>query len=693
MNFRPDIVRNLHPNGKRGLNDLIAYTGMSGIRMVEFGAYAGEGTRIFAENPNVSEIWAISTYKPWDDNRCSISKSNFPAAEEELDQLISEYPGKIHKFKGTLEEFHASEHDFSPDLIYIDERIDVINCTVSTAMDMNPRFIAGHDYRVKPFYEVAKCVNGMLGGPDKVFCDTSWIKDARNIPDDDIALCVVGRRENKYAREFVEHHRKLGFSHIYVYDNNMPDEEYFEDVLQDYIDERYVTVIDYRGGTSVQADVYNDCLLRYHRKHTWIAFFDFDELLCIDADKTLHELLKEYRTFDVIAVSWKVYGDSGLIRYDDRPMIERFTEEVQLADIGFTHNFKNGADDIHTKPIVRCNIPDLMFDIEQIHCPWSHSSPSLRVCNGNGELSPVMSAYSVRPVPDVIPKAYGTMHIKHFTTRTLEEWLDRKSRVGGVTAGTAKYKDYFYSINKRTIEKDLFLFKWIEDHPDDQYAKDMIADCRIWVSYHEDYLVWKYGLKEDRNHVLFPTHRDAELDNVNFMNKVWSEIVTLWYVYKNKLKSKYVGFSHYRRQIHPSRPPSPGECAIYESSNCGNVYEQYKGHNIYDMDLALEYMDEKYGKDNKYSNYIREGSILIQRNVFLLCWDDFVAMCDFLFPILEYVSDKSGCGMDPELWVERTVDHFRTPNMDTIIYQTRAIGFLAERLTSAYITVHFKTYR
>ena len=50
----------------------------------------------------------------------------------------------------------------------------------------------------------------------------------------DIALCAIGRRENRYAREFVEHYLALGFDHIFICDNNHDGEERFEDVLQEH---------------------------------------------------------------------------------------------------------------------------------------------------------------------------------------------------------------------------------------------------------------------------------------------------------------------------------------------------------------------------------------------------------------------------------------------------------------------------
>ena len=50
-----------------------------------------------------------------------------------------------------------------------------------------------------------------------------------------ICLCTVGKRENKYIREFVEYYKSYGVDKIYLYDNNEIGEEKFEEVIGDYI--------------------------------------------------------------------------------------------------------------------------------------------------------------------------------------------------------------------------------------------------------------------------------------------------------------------------------------------------------------------------------------------------------------------------------------------------------------------------
>ena len=50
-----------------------------------------------------------------------------------------------------------------------------------------------------------------------------------------IALVAIGRRENQYAREWVQHHLAQGFDHIYIYDNNHDGEDRFDTVLGDFV--------------------------------------------------------------------------------------------------------------------------------------------------------------------------------------------------------------------------------------------------------------------------------------------------------------------------------------------------------------------------------------------------------------------------------------------------------------------------
>lgn len=255
------------------------------------------------------------------------------------------------------------------------------------------------------------------------------------------ALVAIGRRENNYAREWVAHHLALGFDHIYIYDNNHDGEEVFIDVLIDYMEQGRVTIIDYRNLERAQRAAYNDAYQRLSGKYDWLAFFDFDEFLCFadtDATATVAGFLKSIPAeYHVVMIPWLMMTDNGLVRNDHRPLMERFTESTA-----------NGGG--QGKCIVRGGIAELCFT-KSVHIPYT---PELRCCTPKGE-----STIQKRHQPQDTSVAY----LKHFSTKTIEEWLTNKMQKGaaGITYETfcEKYKDYFFTINEWTPEKEAFIQK------------------------------------------------------------------------------------------------------------------------------------------------------------------------------------------------------------------------------------------
>ena len=59
--------------------------------------------------------------------------------------------------------------------------------------------------------------------------------------------------ENKYIRELIEYYLKLGVEKFILGDNNLPNTEKFADVIQDYINDGTVDVIDLIGSTFGQS--------------------------------------------------------------------------------------------------------------------------------------------------------------------------------------------------------------------------------------------------------------------------------------------------------------------------------------------------------------------------------------------------------------------------------------------------------
>ena len=81
-----------------------------------------------------------------------------------------------------------------------------------------------------------------------------------------VCLCVICKEENLYLKEFVEAYRKLGFNHIFIYDNNDINSEKLEEVIIEDVNKGFVTIINYRGfrgpDRGPQMYAYYDCYNR-----------------------------------------------------------------------------------------------------------------------------------------------------------------------------------------------------------------------------------------------------------------------------------------------------------------------------------------------------------------------------------------------------------------------------------------------
>lgn len=273
-----------------------------------------------------------------------------------------------------------------------------------------------------------------------------WLKQHRKLWEPEgckngkVAVCAIGRLENRYAREWVEHYKQLGVDHIFICDDNRPEDgECFGESLFDYIESGFVSLwAGMKPGTILQKQAYEE-LYSIASDYEWIGFFDFDELICIEDGRDIHDFLDDYEA-DVVSLNWMTMTDNGLTRYDERPMAERFTQ-------GTGEDFEINR---HVKSFVRSGINGISFN--DPHIPNAPALQCENVLHERIEQIPVQ--------PKVI---HGVAYIKHYNTKTAEEWATLKMRRLSPCGDEynlemkAKNVDYFFSINERTPEKEEIL--------------------------------------------------------------------------------------------------------------------------------------------------------------------------------------------------------------------------------------------
>ncbi len=176
--MRKVIMRDL--NQTEGLLDLIKELGdVSKKTMVEIGSFIGESTIMFAEH--FKHVIAVDPFLPNYDPADPTSNFNFDEVFQEFKNTIEEKKEKVTIHRMMSDDAVKVLKD-KYDFVYIDglHTYEGVKSDIQNYLPLVKKggVIGGHDYGTQHphLLGVTKAVDEMIGKPDKVFKDNSWIK-------------------------------------------------------------------------------------------------------------------------------------------------------------------------------------------------------------------------------------------------------------------------------------------------------------------------------------------------------------------------------------------------------------------------------------------------------------------------------------------------------------------------------------
>ena len=258
-----------------------------------------------------------------------------------------------------------------------------------------------------------------------------------------ICLCTVGKLENNYIREYVDHYLKYNIDKIFIYDNNDINGERFDDILQDYIKSKYVDILNFRGKKGKQMKMFSNCYKNNYKKFDWLIFYDIDEFIYLKNYSNIKDFLlqKKFEECQSIYLNWVIHTDNNLIYYDNRSLFERFPKTY------INDKFCRG------KSIIKGNI-------EGIRMQNSHTlDKRLKRCDGFG------NKYNSSGKKCGIPDS-NYYYIDHFYSKSTEEFI-KKIIKGDCGFGINKKYRYpriylYFKFNKLTKEKFNYIFNKVD---------------------------------------------------------------------------------------------------------------------------------------------------------------------------------------------------------------------------------------
>ena len=252
-----------------------------------------------------------------------------------------------------------------------------------------------------------------------------------------VCLCVIGKKENLYIKEFINHYREIGYNHIYIYDNNDINSERIDSIINN---SSFITIIDYRGyrnkKNNSQYEAYYDCYEKNNRNYDWLSFFDFDEFLeIIPNNQTIQEFLdnEKYKKCQVIKINWLLYSSTKeILTFENKPLKIRFKNKLL-----------NEISNRHIKSTVRGGL------IKNYWSRWENSHTSIdtfKSCSSSGKRISGKTSF-------VNPPDFKNAFIKHYYFKSFEEFCLKLKRGWPDSTDKIKWISNLLNENKNSKSK------------------------------------------------------------------------------------------------------------------------------------------------------------------------------------------------------------------------------------------------
>lgn len=182
-------------------------------------------------------------------------------------------------------------------------------------------------------------------------------------------------------------------------------------------------------------------------------------------------------------------------------------------------------------------------------------------------------------------------------------------------------------------------------------------------------------------------------------DRFYSEIYMLKWLIKNRELKDYVGFCHYRKYF-AFMDDIPDMDEIFNEVDAvtaepirfpHSIAKTYAlAHNIEDLAIAGVIIKHRYPEYGEAFMDVTQGKLLMPYNMVIMKREDFIRCIEFVSGVLDWYVKIIGTDIEARIKSKANRYLKKFPPNNSIDYQYRIGGYLAERLTTTFIRKNFK---
>jgi hypothetical protein len=237
------------------------------------------------------------------------------------------------------------------------------------------------------------------------------------------ALSILGvKNEGAFLLEWLAHHRACGFTDFLVYSNDCTDGT---DLMLDRLQQMGWLTHVRNDGPHAEGPQW--ALLKAAEKHPltraadWILFSDIDEFVNIHAgDRSLQALFATLPQATAIPLTWRMFGNDGVVEISDQPVTETFT---RAAAASFAWPWRAQM----FKTLFRNDGTYGKLGVHRPRSPDAARLPQARWFDGSGRALPASMSMG-RIFSDFSRDNYRLVQLNHYALGAMQNYIVKADR-------------------------------------------------------------------------------------------------------------------------------------------------------------------------------------------------------------------------------------------------------------------------